>query len=121
MQKPYKAAFAEPLLTQQLSIFLLTEQERYQAASMSWQHPETSYLPTTLSALQAAKSSPDDLIAQRHAAWQQAFRGLYYAMRHRKCDAFYLATPQVSHASGFPKQPCTEYSACSCHHFAGAE
>ncbi|KAL3163208.1 hypothetical protein ABBQ32_009610 [Trebouxia sp. C0010 RCD-2024] len=87
----------EPLLTQQLSIFLLTEQERYQAASMSWQHPETSYLPTTLSALQAAKSSPDDLIAQRHAAWQQAFRGLYYAMRHRKCDAFYLATPQGVH------------------------
>ncbi|KAL3131764.1 hypothetical protein ABBQ38_007483 [Trebouxia sp. C0009 RCD-2024] len=72
-------------------------QERYQAASMSWQHPETSYLPTTLSALQAAKSSPDDLIAQRHAAWQQAFRGLYYALRHRQCDAFYLATPQGVH------------------------
>ena len=70
---------------------------------MSWQHPETSYLPTTLSALQAAKTSPCDLIAQRHAAWQQAFRGLYYALRHRKCDAFYLATPQVSWALGDPQ------------------
>ena len=61
---------------------------------MSWQHPEASYHPAALTALRAAKCSPDPL-AQRHAAWQEAFRGLYHALRHRKCDAFYLATPQV--------------------------
>ena len=73
----------------------LAAQERYQAAAMSWQHPETCYPPATLAALHAAKGSSGDLLAQRHAAWQHAFRGLYHALRHRKCDAFYLATPQV--------------------------
>ena len=70
------------------------KQERYQAATMSWQHPETSYQPATLNLLRAAKSNTD-LLAQRQAAWQDAFTGLYHALRHRKCDAFYLATPQV--------------------------
>ena len=61
---------------------------------MSWQHPETCYPPAALTALGAAKCS-GELLGQRHAAWQRAFFGLYHALRHRKCDAFYLATPQV--------------------------
>ena len=69
-------------------------QERYQAASMSWQHPDTCYPPAALTALAAAKHC-GDLVAERHAAWQHAFTGLYHALRHRKCHAFYLATPQV--------------------------
>ena len=75
-------------------ICVSVKQERYQAATMSWQHPETSYQPATLNVLRAAKANTD-LLTQRQAAWQDAFRGLYHALRHCKCDAFYLATPQV--------------------------
>jgi len=73
-------------------------QERYQSATMSWQHPETSYQPATLAALRAIKTNAG-LLEQRHTAWQEAFRGLYHALRHRQCDAFYLTTPLVSIAS----------------------
>ena len=70
-------------------------QERYEAASMSWQHPETPYPPAALAALRGSKGAAG-LPEQRHAAWQEAFRGLYHALRHRHCDAFYLCTPPVS-------------------------
>ena len=36
------------------------------------------------------------LLADRRAAWQEAFRGLFYALRNCLCDAFYLETPPVS-------------------------
>ena len=73
-------------------------QERYQSATMSWQHPETSYPPATLAALRALKAN-EGLLDQRQEGWQDAFRGLYHALRHRQCDAFYLATPVVSSSS----------------------
>lgn len=69
-------------------------QERYQAASMSWQHPENSYQPATLAALRSVKANAN-LLEQRHTSWRDAFRGLYHALRHRHCDAFYFSTPQV--------------------------
>ena len=70
-------------------------QERYESATMSWQHPETCYPPATLAALRSGKANAD-LLEQRQAAWKDAFRGLYLALRHRQCDAFYLATPLVT-------------------------
>jgi hypothetical protein len=62
---------------------------------MSWQHPETCYPPATLAALRSGKANAD-VLEQREAAWKDAFRGLYHALRHRQCDAFYLATPLVT-------------------------
>ncbi len=70
-------------------------QERYESATMSWQHPETCYPPATLAALRSGKANAD-VLEQREAAWKDAFRGLYHALRHRQCDAFYLATPLVT-------------------------
>ncbi len=68
---------------------------------MSWQHPETCYPPATLAALRSGKANAD-LLEQRQAGWKDAFRGLYHALRHRHCDAFYLATPLVTTRSGPP-------------------
>ena len=46
-------------------------------------------------------SKSGSLLADRRAAWQEAFRGLFYALRNYLCDAFYLETPPVSsHCSG---------------------
>ncbi|DBA94913.1 TPA: hypothetical protein ACH3X1_002444 [Trebouxia sp. C0004] len=90
-------------------------QERYQSSTMSWQHPETCYPPATLAALCSGKANAD-LLEQRQAAWKDAFRGLYHALRHRQCDAFYLTTPLGAHqqkqnmvffgAAGIAGRPC---------------
>ena len=88
-------------------------QERYESATMSWQHPETCYPPATLAALRSGKAHAD-LLEQRQAAWKDAFRGLYHALRHRHCDAFYLATPLVTARlpPAFPALPPSFPSAC---------
>ncbi len=75
---------------------------------MSWQHPETCYPPATLAALRSGKANAD-LLEQRQAAWKDAFRGLYHALRHRQCDAFYLATPLVSAPPTPPPTPLSPF------------
>jgi hypothetical protein len=78
---------------------------------MSWQHPETCYPPATLAALRSGKANAD-LLEQRQVAWKDAVRGLYHALRHRQCDAFYLATPLVTITS-FSPSPSSFPSACN--------
>lgn len=74
-------------------------QERYQAATMSWQHPESSLPPAALTALRKGHA---ELVQSRLSTWQHAFRGLYLALRHGHCDVFYLSTPAVSPFPHFP-------------------
>ncbi len=54
----------------------------------------SSYLSSRAELPQGGKSG--SLLADRRAAWQEAFRGLFYALRNHLCDVFYLETPPVS-------------------------
>jgi hypothetical protein len=66
---------------------------------VTWQHPEASLAPAVVSALSGLKSSHSPLDA-RKAAWQEALRSLFMALRAGVCHAFYLATSQASYCSG---------------------
>eukprot|EP00891_Asterochloris_glomerata_P009948 jgi/Astpho2/9948/Aster-x1619 len=67
------------------------QQERIHHALLTWQHPEAALERNVVALLQGGKSG--SLLADRRAAWQEAFRGLFYALRNHMCDAFYLETP----------------------------
>ncbi|EIE24517.1 hypothetical protein COCSUDRAFT_61947 [Coccomyxa subellipsoidea C-169] len=68
-------------------------QEQFQHALMTWQHPESSLPGAAVSALAGSKAGQAMLDA-RKAAWQEAFRSLFMALRSGACSAFYLVTAQ---------------------------
>lgn len=78
-------------------------QEQFQHALMTWQHPESSLPGAAVSALAGSKAGQGMLDA-RKAAWQEAFRSLFMALRSGACSAFYLVTAQV----GFPELQQTQ-------------
>ena len=69
-------------------------QERLQYALMTWQHPESSLPAAAVSTLTGAKAA-QGLLDARKAAWQEAFRSIFMALRSGACSAFYVITAQV--------------------------
>ncbi|KAK9816957.1 hypothetical protein WJX72_007445 [[Myrmecia] bisecta] len=66
-------------------------QERYQRALMSWQYPAETWPKEAVISLMGTASTAGVMLARRRA-WQEAFRGLFYALRHKRCNAFYYVT-----------------------------
>lgn len=75
-----------------------SNQERFQHALMTWQHPDTSLPAAAVSALTGSKSS--QVLDARKSIWQEAFRSLFMALRSGACSAFYFATAEVSCSGG---------------------
>ncbi|CAL8467510.1 g7048 [Coccomyxa elongata] len=69
-----------------------SNQERFQHALMTWQHPDTSLPAAAVSALTGLKSS--QVLDARKSTWQEAFRSLFMALRSGACGAFYFATAE---------------------------
>ena len=67
-------------------------QEEWQAALLSWQHPEACLEPLTFALFNGKQS---DFIARRKLLWQRSFRSLYFALRSGSCKAFYVVLPKV--------------------------
>ena len=67
-------------------------QEEWQAALLSWQHPEVCLEPSTVALLSSKQS---DFMARRKLLWQRSFRSLYSALRSGSCKAFYVVLPKV--------------------------
>lgn len=96
---------------QDRSYACLTGEERILASLTSWRYPDARWESDTVAALAAARGTVK-LLGQRLGAWQDAFRSLYFALRHGHCNAFYLMTPEVSRQGGRHSKRC-EGVACT--------
>ncbi|CAA0837787.1 Unknown protein [Striga hermonthica] len=45
-------------------------------------------------AISALASAPGDFISKRQQAWEDSFRSLYYMLRKKICELFYVCSPQ---------------------------
>ncbi|XAR64824.1 hypothetical protein NMG60_11008681 [Bertholletia excelsa] len=62
----------------------------------SWVYPQSSLPPSVISALtlSGAEGVQMDFLSKRQLAWEDAFRCLYFMLRNRVCDIFYVCTSQ---------------------------
>ncbi|KAM7499997.1 hypothetical protein LguiA_024411 [Lonicera macranthoides] len=58
----------------------------------SWVYPQSSLPPSVISAL--TLSGQADFLSKRQSAWEDAFRSLYYMLRKKVCNLFYVCTQQ---------------------------
>ncbi|CAI9097535.1 OLC1v1033987C1 [Oldenlandia corymbosa var. corymbosa] len=64
-------------------------------AFSSWMFPQSPLSPLVISALtSAAVEGQVDFWNNRQQAWEDSFRSLYYMLRTRICDLFYVCTSQ---------------------------
>lgn len=81
----------------------------------SWVYPQSSLSPSIISALNfSAAGVQMDFFNNRHSAWEDAFRNLYYMLRKNICDMFYVCTSQfvvlfISGATKENKNQCHAY------------
>ncbi|XP_010263111.1 PREDICTED: protein downstream neighbor of Son [Nelumbo nucifera] len=75
---------------------LETAQALYSKALHSWVYPQSSLPPLIISALTsaAAQGGEADFLLKRQLAWEDSFQSLYYMLRRRICDIFYVCTSQ---------------------------
>ncbi|XP_010554532.1 PREDICTED: uncharacterized protein LOC104824220 isoform X2 [Tarenaya hassleriana] len=62
----------------------------------SWVHPQSTLPPFIISALAASGQdmAEVDFLRDRHSAWEDAFRSLYFMLRKNLCNIFYVCTSQ---------------------------
>lgn len=79
--------------------FGASDAQRLQRALLTWQHPDAALPPAVVAAVAGSKPG-QALLEARRAAWQEAFRSLFLALRAGLCAAFYYATPQARNPPG---------------------
>lgn len=62
----------------------------------SWVYPQSPLPPSVISALtlSASHEGKFDIWSNRQQAWEDSFRSLYYMLRKKKCDIFYVCFSQ---------------------------
>ncbi|GAA0150919.1 hypothetical protein LIER_37200 [Lithospermum erythrorhizon] len=62
----------------------------------SWVYPQSPLPPVVISALSlaAVEGGQRDFLNKRQQAWEDAFRSLYYMLRRKICNVFYVCTTQ---------------------------
>ncbi|KAL2533456.1 hypothetical protein Adt_06807 [Abeliophyllum distichum] len=72
-----------------------TSQEKHLGTLHSWVHPQSTLPRSVISALTiSAAGGQVDFLSERQQAWEDSFRSLYYMLRKRICDIFYVCTAQ---------------------------
>ncbi|KAG9445230.1 hypothetical protein H6P81_016570 [Aristolochia fimbriata] len=87
----------------------------YAKALYSWVYPQSPLPPSVISAMTLSASRGEtDFLLKRQLAWEDSFRNLYYMLRKKMCDIFYMYTSQfvvmfIGFNTGKRKRSCHAY------------
>ncbi|KAK6131621.1 hypothetical protein DH2020_034635 [Rehmannia glutinosa] len=62
--------------------------------SHSWVHPQSTLPQAAISALTSAPGGQMDFLSKRQQCWEDSFRSLYYMLRKKICNFFYVCSVQ---------------------------
>ncbi|KAL6559070.1 hypothetical protein OROHE_006439 [Orobanche hederae] len=79
----------------------------------SWVYPQSTLPHAVISALTSAAGGQTDFLSKRQQAWEDSLRSLYYMMRKKICQIFYVCSAQF--VVMFTAYEGSSKTKCSCY------